>query len=343
MDSYWVAQWIMYAVFLFSLVAYATLDGFDLGVGSLHLFARGNQERRIMINAIGPVWDSNSTWIVIAGGVLFAAFPKAFAVLAPNLYTPIMALLFGFMLRAAAIEFRGKKETLFWRSFWDRSFCFASLLLTLLFGLILGNLIKGIPLNSKEEIVGGLLALITWYPILVALLVMACCTMHGALYLLMKSEGEFQKRAALWGSRSFAIFLFLWILVTSITFSVHSHMIAPFIQSPLLSIVPLLSCGTIYAIFRSLRKEKEGWPFLFSSLSISLLLLTFAIGIYPNIAYSTIDPEKNSLTFMNSSVSELPLWILVAISITGASLSFFYIPYVYKIFKGKVKIDSMSY
>ena len=115
----------MYAVFLFAIVAYAVLDGFDLGVGCLHLFARGNQERRIMINAIGPVWDGNSTWILIGGGVLFAAFSKAFSTLAPNLYTPFMAILFGFMLRAASIEFRGKREGQGWANFWDFGFFFA--------------------------------------------------------------------------------------------------------------------------------------------------------------------------------------------------------------------------
>src|SRR5271167_4276320 len=149
MDSLFIAQFLMYLVLMIAIVAYATLDGFDLGVGCLHLFAKGDQERRLMINAIGPVWDGNSTWIVIGGGVLFAAFPKAFSTLAPNLYTPFMMMLFGFMLRAASIEFRSKKHQSWWTSLWDGGFFLASLVLAFIVGLFLGNLIQGLPLNNQ--------------------------------------------------------------------------------------------------------------------------------------------------------------------------------------------------
>jgi cytochrome d ubiquinol oxidase subunit II len=342
-DSNLIAQLIMYVVFMFSIVAYAVLDGFDLGVGCLHLFSKGDLERRTMINAIGPVWDGNSTWIVIGGGVLFAAFPKAFSTLAPNLYTPFMVMLFGFMLRAASIEFRSKRTDRWWSPFWDRGFFLASFVLALMIGAILGNLIQGIPFNDQGEIVGGLSALLTPYPLLIAIFGISCFMMHGALYLLMKTEGTFHDKVRKWSRHTIWLFLILWLASTTVTLFKHPHMTDPFFEYPILGIFPLLSLGAIFGILHSVRKKSDGLAFLFSCLSILFMLLLFVIGTFPNIAYSTINPDQNSLTFMNSSVSEFALWILSGVALTGVPLSFFYFPYLYHVFKGKITIDSMSY
>jgi len=342
-DTNYTAQLIMYVVFMFSIVAYATLDGFDLGVGCLHLFSKGDQERRLMINAIGPVWDGNSTWIVIGGGVLFAAFPKAFSTLAPNLYTPFMLLLFGFMLRAASIEFRSKGHQKWWPVLWDRCFFAASFILASVIGLVLGNLIQGLPLDSQGQLVGGLQALTTPYALLIAVLGIACFMMHGSIYLLMKTEGSFHEKVRMWAHRSIAFFLIAWMAATVATIFQHPHMIEPFKSYPIIGIFPLLSLGSIGMVLLMIRRQKDGFAFLFSCLTIFFLLVLFVIGTFPNIAYSTLDPDQNSLTFMNSSVSELALWILVGVTCSGAPLSFFYFPYVYRVFKGKVQLDTHSY
>ncbi len=342
MDSLFIAQFLMYLVFMISIVAYATLDGFDLGVGCLHLFAKGDQERRIMINSIGPVWDGNSTWIVIGGGVLFAAFPKAFSTLAPNLYTPFMLLLFGFMLRAAAIEFRSKNKSPRWRSFWDICFFSASLILALIVGTLLGNLIHGMPLNSKGELEGGFLVLFTPYTIIIALLGIACFMMHGSLYVLMKTEGGFHAKVRKWVHLTTAFFLAMWVMGSTMTFVLQPHMTQPFRELPLLMIVPLLSLMAVLSIPILVQKKKDGHAFLASCISIFLLLSLFLVGTFPHIVRSSLDPQA-SLTLMNSSVSELALWILVGVSFTGAPLSFFYFPYIYRVFKGKVMLNKMSY
>lgn len=342
MDSLWLAQILMYSVLMFSIVAYATLDGFDLGVGCLHLFAKSDQERRIMINAIGPVWDGNSTWIVIGGGTLFAAFPKAFSILTPNLYTPFMCLLFGFMLRAAAIEFRSKKEGRAWRLLWDVSFFVASLIVTLVVGIFLGTLIQGMPLNAKGEVEGSFLTLLTPYTLLIAMLGLSCFMLHGSLYVLMKTEGHFHDKVRRWVDKTVAFFLAMWILSTAMTFITQLHMVRSFISYPWLMIIPLLSFAAIAAIPSYVRKKQDRKAFLFSCFSIFLLLSLFLIGTFPYLVRSTIDPQA-SLTLMNSSVSELALWILVGVSMTGAPLSFFYFPYIYRVFRGKVIIDSRSY
>ncbi len=342
MDSLFLAQLMMYGVFMFAIIAYTTLDGFDLGVGCLHLFTKTDQERRIMINAIGPVWDGNSTWIVIGGGVLFAAFPKAFSILGPNLYTAFMCLLFGFMLRAAAIEFRSKKEGSTWRSFWDICFFIASLTLAVVVGLFLGNLIQGVPLNNQGVFEGGFFDLLTPYTLTIALLGISCFAMHGSLYVLMKTEGKFHDKIRSWTKITVACFLVMWILASLFTFTHQPHMLRPFISYPWLAILPLLSLASILAIPYSVRHKQDARAFLFSCSSIFFMLALFVIGTFPNIARSTIDPAA-SLTFMNSSVTEKALWILVGVSLTGVPLSFFYVPYLYRVFKGKVTLDKMSY
>ncbi len=342
LDTLWLAQFLMYIVLMVSIVAYATLDGFDLGVGCLHLFTKTDQERRVMINSIGPVWDGNSTWIVIGGGVLFAAFPMAFSILMPNLYTPFMLLLFGFMLRAAAIEFRSKKESRAWRSLWDGSFFFASLVLTVILGSLLGNLIQGVPLNAQGVIEGGLEALLKPYTLVVVLLSISCFMMHGSLYVLMKTEGAFHDKIRRWTHWTVTCFLVMWVIGTTMTWITQPHMHRPFITYPWLAAFPLCSFGSILAIPYSIRKRQDSQAFFCSCLSIFFLLVLFLIGTFPYLARSTLDPAA-SLSFMNSSVSELALWILVGVSLTGVPLSFFYFPYIHRVFRGKVKLNSMSY
>jgi cytochrome d ubiquinol oxidase subunit II len=135
----------------------------------------------------------------------------------------------------------------------------------------------------------------------------------------------------------------LWVAATIQTFKLNPHMIDPFKEYPILGVIPLISLGCILTVLWKIRQKRDGIAFLFSCLTIFFLMALFAIGTFPNIVYSTINPEQNSLTFMNSSVSELALWIMVGVALTGAPLSFFYFPYVYRVFKGKVELDSHSY
>ena len=336
-------QFILYAVFIFSIIAYAALDGFDLGVGSLHLFARGDQERRLMINAIGPVWDGNTTWIVIGGGVLFAAFPKVFATLSANLYTPVMLLLFAFMLRAASIEFRGKRSERWWRRTWDFCFFFASLILALNVGFILGNWIEGMPIDEKGLLVGGIKTLIRPYPFLISLFGLSLFMMHGSIYLMMKTEGKLHNRMRKWAKRLIFIFLFFWAVATLVTIIRHPRMVAPFWEHPALNIFILLSFGGIGALCYCIAKRKDGLAFVCSCLSIVFFLLLFVVGTFPYFVFSTIDPVQNSLTLFNSSVTKKALIVLTIVAASGIPLSFFYGSYVYRIFRGKIQLDHHSY
>jgi cytochrome bd ubiquinol oxidase subunit II len=336
-------QFLVYFVFMFSLVAYATLDGFDLGVGCLHPFVKGDRERRLLINAIGPVWDGNTTWIVIGGGILFAGFPKVFASLMASFYTPVMIFLFGIMLRGAAVEFRSKKPEKLWRRTWDFCFFFASLLLALDLGMLLGNLIEGIPLNEEGTFLGNFFSLFTPYTVVVALFGLSIFMMHGSIYLLMKTEGELHDRLRGWVKWLIILFLFFWVMTTLFTFIDKPHMIQPFFEHPWLVIFALLNLMFIAVIPKAIASKKDGWAFLASSLSIVSLLILFVIGTFPYFVYSTVDPVQNSLTLFNASSSRLTLFVLTLIALTGVPLSFFYFSYLYHIFRGKVKLDPMSY
>lgn len=335
-------QLAVFFVFAFSLVAYATLDGFDLGVGCLHLFAKGDKERRLMINSIGPVWDSNTTWIVIGGGILLAGFPKIFASLMSNFYTPMMVIIFGFSLRGAAIEFRSKHESKRWRNFWDGAFFVASACLAFSVGLMLGNFIEGMPIDMQGNLVPGMGSLITPYTAIISCLGVSIFMMHGSLFLLMKTEDELHDKMRLWAKRLIALFLILWAIATVATFYYNPRMVQPFKVYPWMWIFPILTLGLILAIPSAIKHRNDGWAFISSCFSIVSLLVLFLIGNFPNIVYSTLAPEA-SMTLFNSTASRISLWVLVIISSTGIPLSFFYASYVYRIFRGKIKLDSTSY
>ncbi len=178
------------------LAGYAILDGFDLGVGMLQLVAKTDEERRIVLNSIGPIWDGNEVWLVTFGGAMFAAFPESYATVFSGFYIAFMLVLLALILRAVSIEFRGKIHSRVWRGFWDYGFFVSSLLASILFGVAVGAAMIGIPLNSKGWFVGRFADQLGMYPLAVGLMTVAMFTMHGAIYLYLKTEGELQKTIA---------------------------------------------------------------------------------------------------------------------------------------------------
>jgi cytochrome d ubiquinol oxidase subunit II len=225
-------QMIGYIIFMFGAVAYAALDGFDLGVGCLHLFAKGDEERRTFINAIGPIWDGNSVWIVVTSGVLLAAFPIAFATLLPTFYLPVMFLLAGFMFRACAIEFRSKRKSQKWRTGWDYAFAISSIMLALALGAMLGNLIYGFPLDNEHELIASEHTVFHPYSILVCFFALSAFMLHGCMFLIMKTQGTLQKKLQTWVIYLMGSFLIFWTVTTVATFFFENHMVQRFEQIP---------------------------------------------------------------------------------------------------------------
>ncbi len=199
------------------LTGYAVLDGFDLGVGMLHLAARNEKDRRLMLNSIGPLWDGNEVWLVTFGGAMFAAFPNAYATVFSGFYEAFMILLFALIFRAVSIEFRSKRESPAWKRFWDYSFFVASALATFLFGVAAGNALLGIPVDAGGEFTGSFFGLVRPYTVLIGLLTVSFAVMHGAIYLYLKTEGELQQVVHRWMWRGFGLTLICYMLATIFT------------------------------------------------------------------------------------------------------------------------------
>ena len=334
---------LWYLVIAVSIFMYVVLDGFDLGVGILHLFARTDTQRRTFLNAIGPVWDGNEVWLVIVAGGTFAGFPNVYATLLSGFYVPTMALLTGLMFRAVAIEFRSKRESKGWRMLWDVVFSISSILLAFLIGLVFGNIIQGIPLNALQDYTGTFSDLFTLYSVTVGIFTMALFAMHGAIYLHMKTEGETHAIIRRWITPIVLFFLAVFIVVTVETFTFQPHMIAPFYIHPMLKGIPVLAIIAMANILWQVRKGNGGWAFISSCICMIFLLCLFNVSHYPNLILSSIDPAANSLTIYNTASSHKTLGILLTIAIIGVPLVLAYGFWVYRIFRGKVKLDKTSY
>ncbi|MDP4800027.1 MAG: cytochrome d ubiquinol oxidase subunit II [Crocinitomicaceae bacterium] len=337
----YASWWFLVVGGLFS--GYALLDGFDLGAGAWHLTFKKESSRRTALNAIGPVWDGNEVWLVIGGGALFAGFPKVYATLLSVMYTPFMLFLALIIFRAIAIEFRSKEPMLWWRKMWDIIYAASSILLAFLLGVVFGNVLEGLPIDAQHEFRGSsIFSFLRPFPILVGLTLLALFMTHGAIYLLLKTEGRLYTKIRL--SLRGALLFFLASFTMS---SVYALLYLPrltqvFYLEPAWFIVPILAILSIANLPRLCSKRKYGWAFIFSSLTILLFFILAASNLYPTLLYSTIDPS-HSLTVHNSSASEKSLGIMLLMALIGTPLVLTYTFFVYYTFRGKVRMDESSY
>ncbi len=332
--------WFFLVGLLFA--GYAMLDGFDLGVGALHLFTRGDENRRILLNAIAPIWDGNEVWLVTGGGALFAAFPEVYATAFSGFYVAFMLLLFGLIFRAVAIEFRSKQPMVWWRRFWDISFSLSSILSSLLIGVALGNMAWGVPLDAQGNFNGSFWSLIHPYSLLVGLCTVALFAMHGSIYLVMKTEGALQQQIREWTRSTIISFVLFYITVTMFTLLYVPHMTDTIRANPWLFLVALVNMLVIANIPREIFHGREMRAFLSSCAAVIALLLLFGIGTYPNLIYSNPLPA-HSLTIYNAASSHKTLQIMLIIALCGVPMVLAYTGSIYWIFRGKVKLDSHSY
>jgi cytochrome bd ubiquinol oxidase subunit II len=332
--------WFLLVGVLFT--GYAVLDGFDLGVGALHLFARGDRERRTLLNAIGPVWDGNEVWLVTGGGALFAAFPIVYATIFSGFYLALMYLLLALIFRAVAIEFRSKQPMGWWRGFWDWSFSISSITSALLLGVALGNIAWGIPLTADHEYYGSLLGLLRPYPLLIGITTVALFTMHGAIYVVMKTEGEIHARAQGWVRNGIIFFVLSYVTTTMATLLFVPNMTREIVAAPELFAVPLIGLLAIANIPREMYYGRDGRAFVSSCVSMMALMALFGIGLYPTMVFSN-PVEANSLTIYNAASSQMTLSTMLIIAAIGMPIVLSYTAAVYWLFRGKVKLDAASY
>ena len=324
------------------LTGYAILDGFDLGVGIVHLAAGSDHDRRIFLNSIGPIWDGNEVWLVTFGGAMFAAFPEVYATVFSAFYLPFILLLFALIGRAVSIEFRSKVTHDIWRRFWDVSFCAASTLATLLFGVAIGNAMGGLPIDGAKEFTGSFFDLVRPYPLVVGGLAVAMFAMHGSIYLYLKTEGDLQQRIHGWMWRTFGIFLAMYMLTTIVTLVRYPAATRNFEQAPWIWIVVLLNVLAIANIPRAIHQNKPLYAFLSSSATIAALIFLFGVALFPNMVVSTLNPAWN-LTIYNSAASAKTLGIMRWIAFCGMPFVLAYTVTIYWIFRGKVEIGKFSY
>lgn len=331
-----------FLVFGAVISGYAILDGFDLGAGALHLFLKKEESRRIALNAIGPVWDGNEVWLVIGGGALFAGFPKAYAAIFSAFYVPFMVFIIGLIYRAVAIEFRSKEPGRKWRASWDFIYFFACTTVTLSLGLMLGNVVKGIPLDKNNEFAGDWLAFFNPFSLLVAVTTLALFMMHGAIYLTMKTEHRlFAKLTVL--AKNFTIFFVVAFALTSFyTLLFVPHLSDQIRSHPVYFLLPMAMLASVANIPRQLARRRYRWAFISSSLTIAALLATVAVEVFPYLVFAPNDPA-NSLTIDNASSSEKTMQLLLLIAMIGTPLVGLYTTFVFWTFKGKVRLDEMSY
>ncbi len=324
------------------ITGYAILDGFDLGVGMLQLLAKKDHDRRILLNAIGPVWDGNEVWLVVGGGALFAAFPHVYATVFSGFYTAFMLLLAALIFRAVAIEFRSKRPSARWRSGWDISFSIASFLIALLMGVALGNIVVGIPLGADKEYQGGFYNLLNPYALITGVTTIALFMMHGSIYLALKTEGELQVEVSRWVKGAIIFFGVMFGLLTIATFVFAPQMADKMRHAPWLFLLPTLALLAIANIPREISRGKFGLAFISSSCSIAGLLALFALGLYPNMVLSAPLPQF-SLNIYNAASSQGSLKTMFTIALMGMPFVIGYTIAIYWVFRGKVDSKHLHY
>lgn len=333
----------------FMLTVYVLLDGFDLGAGIIHLAAaRNNTERRLILRAIGPVWDGNEVWLIAAGGTLFFTFPLLYASSFSGFYLPLIIVLWLLIVRGVSIELRSRIPSPVWRSFWDGLFFIGSALLAIFFGAALGNVIRGVPLNAQGYFFEALWTdfspfstnpgILDWYTILIGALAFTTLMMHGSNYIAVKTEGTVNERARRIARAGWLITIPLAIGASIATFFVQSQVYVSFEQRPWGVIFPLIACigllGTGYFNFR-----KRDLPTFFASgVFIIGMLTSAAFSLYP-LVLPAVDPAR-SLTINNASASHYGLVVGLIWWSVGIILAVIYFVFTYRRFWGKVTPDS---
>ena len=327
------------------LAGYAILDGFDLGAGVLSLFANSEEEKRVHLNAIGPVWDGNEVWLLTGGGALFAAFPVVYATVFSGFYLAMMLVVAALMARAASFEFRGKSGSPGWRRTWDLCFGLGSLVAALLYGVAVGNVVRGVPIDGTQEFAarfpGSFLGLLNPYSLLIGVLTLVLFTAQGAAWMTLKSEGALQARMRGWLRGAWGVFALLLVAASAWTFISLPHAVArP--TNPLLWLFVASLVASVIGVPRFAARGQDGRAFVASSLTILSVIGVAAVGMYPKLVSSSIDLDF-SLTAYNAASTPLTQTVMLVIALVGMPIVIGYSAYVYRVFKGKVVLGPESY
>ncbi len=336
---------VWFVLFIVLIIGYAVLDGFDLGVGIINLFTKVEKEKRININAIGPVWDGNEVWLLTGGGALFAAFPVVYATIFSGFYLAFILLLVALIFRAVSFEFRKYTANEKNKKYWDLAFGLGSLVPALLYGVAVGNILKGLPVEMKNNQVFASISffeLLNPYAILVGLISVILFVLHGAIYMALKSEGEQHKRMVNLIGKAWIAFVVIYFAGTFTTFFVAPYLFENVLGNFLFWILLVILFVSIISIPVMTKSGKYGYAFLSSSIMILVMIGLTALSLFPKLVPSSINLE-NSLTIYNSSSSQTTLNTMFIIALIGVPIVLAYTIFIYRIFKGKVILTKDSY
>jgi cytochrome d ubiquinol oxidase subunit II len=333
------------------------LDGFDLGAGVIYLgAARTPDERRTIMRAIGPVWDGNEVWLLAAGGTLYFAFPLLYASSFSGFYLPLMIVLWLLMLRGIGIELRAHMKNPVWLGFFDTVFCGSSLLLTIFFGAALGNVVRGVPLGPDEYffeplwtnfrvnqgIAGTNNGILDWYTVLTGVIALVTLTVHGSLYVATKAENDLNRRArttALW---AWPVQLLLTVVGLIATVSIRRGVLDNYKEHAIGFVIPVLVFGALAVMMHAMIRHNDKIAFVASALYIVGMLVGAAFGLYPVVLPASTDPARN-LTIYNTAAGHHGLTVGLTWWILGMILALGYFFFLFRMFKGKVRLEGEGY
>ncbi|HSQ60677.1 MAG TPA: cytochrome d ubiquinol oxidase subunit II [Acidobacteriota bacterium] len=327
------------------LALYVVFDGFDLGAGAVHLLvARDDAERTEVLRSIGPVWDGNEVWLLAAGGTLYFAFPALYAASFSGFYLPLMIVLWLLILRGIAIEFRNHLRSPAWGPLWDVVFAGASALLAVFFGAALGNVVRGVPLNAEgrfflplwtDFLPGPRPGVLDWFTVLVGLGALAALTMHGALWVALKTNVPVASRARAVSRAAWAATLVLTGAITWFAFAIQPQIAANLASRPWGWIFPAAAAGGLLGVPLFERAGKETRAFLASCLHLLGMLASAAFGLYPYVLPAVGDPARG-LTAAAAAAPEYGLRVGLGWWLVGMALVAVYFTVTYRRFAGKV-------
>jgi cytochrome bd ubiquinol oxidase subunit II len=329
--------WFILIAILFT--GYFFLEGFDFGVGMLLPFvSKDDTDRRVVINAIGPVWDGNEVWLLTAGGAMFAAFPHWYATMFSGFYLALFLMLVALIVRVLAFEYRSKLESVRWRGVWDAALVFGSVVPALLWGVALTNIVRGLPIDEKMMFTGNFFTLLNPYSILGGVVSVSVFLLHGALFLALKTTGEVRARA-----QRFANLAFLPVGVVLALFAVLGYSQTDFIGK--LGVVPgtlpLLAVVAYVAAYIFLRQGQDAWAFLMNGLMIVLGTVVAFQGLFPRVLISSLDP-KYSLTIYSASSSQYSLTAMLIVALTFVPIVLAYQGWTYWVFRKRISRESIE-
>jgi cytochrome d ubiquinol oxidase subunit II len=343
---------LWFAIVAVMLALYVVFDGFDLGAGIVHLYAaRNDEERRVVLQTIGPVWDGNEVWLLAAGGTLYFAFPALYASSFSGFYLPLMIVLWLFMLRGLSLEFRHHFQNTLWRPFWDVTFAASSALLAIVLGAALGNVVRGVPLDEHGQFflplwtdfrVGPQPGILDWYTVLVGLGAGLALAVHGALWVVYKTVGEVRDRAQRVVRSGWWGVLALTIAMTVATFCVQPQVPGRLLATPWGLLCPAIALVGLFLVPWFDRAGAERNAFFASCAYLAGMLASVAFGVYPFVLPSNADPARG-LDIYEAAAGAYGLRVGLAWFIPGMLLVTAYFVFTYRRLAGKTKVREEGY